>query len=217
LRIKICGITNASDGLAAAALGADAIGLNFYSHSPRFVGLQTAQVIARCLPPFVEPIALFVKESAENIRQHLESLRKIRTIQWHGEAIKPAKLSGYGLIPAFPISEQFDVHEVEKYLDECEADDDLPGAVLFDARVPGQYGGTGKTAPWALFADFKPRVPLILAGGLGPDNVAEAIRIVRPYAVDVAGGVEKSPGVKDKAKMERFIQNARDAAAKHSA
>jgi phosphoribosylanthranilate isomerase len=90
----------------------------------------------------------------------------------------------------------------------------LPPAILVDAHVPGQFGGTGKIAPWKLLADFQPRVPLILAGGLTPENVAEAVRIVRPYGVDVASGVEKSPGVKDPEKIKRFILNAREAAEK---
>jgi phosphoribosylanthranilate isomerase len=89
----------------------------------------------------------------------------------------------------------------------------MPAAVLVDARVPGQFGGTGKTAPWHLLADYRPGVPLILAGGLTPENVAEAVRTVRPYAVDVAGGVESAPGRKDPDKVRRFIANARAAAA----
>jgi hypothetical protein len=90
----------------------------------------------------------------------------------------------------------------------------LPPAILIDAHVPGQFGGTGKIAPWKLLADFQPGVPLILAGGLTPENVAEAVRIVRPYGVDVASGVESSPGVKHPEKMKRFIENAREAAEK---
>ncbi len=88
----------------------------------------------------------------------------------------------------------------------------LPPAILIDAHVPGQFGGTGRIAPWELLADFRPEVPLILAGGLTPENVAEAVRIVRPYGVDVASGVETSPGHKDPDKMKRFIENAREAA-----
>src|SRR5207249_4121881 len=91
--------------------------------------------------------------------------------------------------------------------------DFFPEAILVDACVPGQFGGTGKTVPWELLADFRPEVPLILAGGLTPENVAEAVRIVRPYGVDVASGVEKSPGRKDPDKIKQFIENAREAAA----
>jgi len=141
-------------------------------------------------------------------------------------------------IPAFYVSEKEDLLEISRFLKECQRQriespgerpsdlvawmnkprqkpknpDFFPEAILVDARVPGQFGGTGKTAPWELLADFQPDVPLILAGGLTPENVAEAVRIVRPYGVDVASGVEKSPGRKDPDKMKGFIENAREAA-----
>jgi phosphoribosylanthranilate isomerase len=99
--------------------------------------------------------------------------------------------------------------QITACLDLLRAAGAAPAAILVDAHVPGQYGGTGQTAPWHLLADFQPGVPLILAGGLTPDNVAEAIRIVRPYAVDVASGVESSPGKKDPDKLRRFIDAVR--------
>jgi phosphoribosylanthranilate isomerase len=101
---------------------------------------------------------------------------------------------------------------ITRYLDVCRLRGALPSAVLVDASVPGQYGGTGRQAPWHLLATFRPGVPLILAGGLTPDNVAEAVRLVRPYAVDVASGVESAPGHKDPDKVRRFIDKAREAA-----
>ena len=107
-----------------------------------------------------------------------------------------------------------DLQGIARYLDRCRSLELLPAAVLVDAHVSGQYGGTGQTLPWDLLADFRPGVPLILAGGLTPENVAEAVRLVRPYAVDVASGVELSPGRKDAEKMRRFIGSAREAAAK---
>ncbi len=144
---------------------------------------------------------------------------------------KPLHIS---VITAFCVAETNDLLKITAYLKKCrQARGDLPGsdgpslaawmkkprqkpilptAILVDARVPGQFGGTGKTVPWDLLADFKPEVPLILAGGLTPENVAEAVHIVRPYAVDVASGVESSPGHKDAEKMKRFIENAREAA-----
>jgi phosphoribosylanthranilate isomerase len=215
LRVKICGITNEADGRAVAELGADAIGVNFYERSPRFVDIATAQAIVNRLPPFVEPVGVFAEVSPETILQDLQPLSEIRTIQWHGAKPRPNEYPGYRVIPVFSIGEASHLVEIERYLAGCKELGQLPSAVMVDARVAGQYGGTGKTVPWALLANFRPGIPLILAGGLTPENVAEAIRIVRPYAVDVASGVESSPGVKDIAKVSRFIGNAREAAAKY--
>ena len=103
---------------------------------------------------------------------------------------------------------------IELYLDACRASRRTPSALLLDGHASGQHGGTGQTAPWHLLASFRPGVPIILAGGLTPDNVAEAIQIVRPYGVDVASGVESAPGRKDSEKMRRFLANAREAAAR---
>ena len=215
LRIKICGITNEADGQSVAELGGDAIGLNFYEKSPRFVDGATAQAITSNLPPFVEPVGVFVNGLPERVLQELENLKEIRTVQWHGARPRASALPGYRLIPVFPVCEADDVAEIEKYLVDCRSSGQVPSAVMVDARVAGQYGGTGKTIPWPLLADFRPDIPLILAGGLTPDNVAEAVRIVRPYGVDVASGVESSPGLKDRAKVSRFIANAREAAEKY--
>jgi phosphoribosylanthranilate isomerase len=216
LRIKICGITNSADAIAAALLGADAIGLNFYPQSLRFVGLATAQEIVGRLPPFVDPVALFVNERPEQTVLALKTLPAVRTIQWHGNDPKPTEIPGYRLIVTFGVCEPSDLAAINEYLQRCRATGALPGrAIMVDARVPGQYGGTGKTVPWHLLADNKRDVPLILAGGLTPDNVAEAIRIVQPWGVDVASGIERSPGVKDVSKMKRFIGNAREAFAKY--
>jgi phosphoribosylanthranilate isomerase len=133
-------------------------------------------------------------------------------VQWHGESHEPPDGSGYHLIPAFPVRDEGSLAAATRYLDLCRDVGRLPAAVLLDAHVPGQYGGTGRTAPWRLLASFRPGVPLVLAGGLTPDNVAEAVRIVQPYAVDVASGVESAPGVKDLEKVRRFLDRARAAA-----
>ena len=110
-----------------------------------------------------------------------------------------------------PVRDAGDLENLSAYLERCRARQQLPSAVLVDAHVAGQFGGTGQTAPWDLLADFQPGVPVILAGGLTPDNVATAIRRVRPYAVDVASGVESTPGRKDPEKVRRFIEAARGA------
>ena len=214
LRIKICGITTVEDALEAARLGADAIGLNFYPQSPRHVDLAVAERVLRQLPPFVEPVALFVNQPLRQIVQTLQPLGRIRTIQCYGEPRELTDPYPFQLIPAFNVRDASSLLEITRYLDLCRGLGRLPAAILADASVPGQFGGTGHTAPWNLLADFRPGLPLILAGGLTPENVAEAVRIVRPYAVDVASGVESSPGCKDPEKIQRFIENAREAAAR---
>jgi phosphoribosylanthranilate isomerase len=216
VRVKICGITSEADALQAANLGADAVGLNFYPPSPRRIDAATAERILRALPPFVEPVGLFVNTSLREIAQLLQPLGRVRTVQTYGEPRELADPYPLRLVPAFNVRDADSLREITRYLDLCRGLGHLPAAVLADASVPGQYGGTGHTAPWELLADFRPGVPLILAGGLTPDNVAEAVRVVRPYAVDVASGVESSPGRKDAEKMRRFIAAAREAAARLS-
>lgn len=214
LRIKICGITNVNDGKRAAFLGADAVGLNFYTQSPRCIDFAEAHAIMRALPAFVEPVGIFVNESLTSVFKKLNQLGRIRLIQWHGEQRELSDVYPFRLVAAFSVAEAKHLREITSYLEMCRTLGALPAAVLVDARVPGQHGGTGQKAPWGLLADFRIDVPLILAGGLKPDNVAEAIRMVRPYGVDVASGVESAPGQKDPELMYRFMANAREAAAR---
>jgi phosphoribosylanthranilate isomerase len=213
VRIKICGLTTASDARAAVAAGADAIGLNFHPASPRCIGVDSAAGLLDELPPFVEPVAVVVAETAEQTAARLSRLPRLRTVQWHGAEPELAAVWSVPLIVAFPVRDAASLATMTLYLERCRARGRLPAAVLVDAHVPGQHGGTGRTLPWQLLVDFNPGVPLILAGGLTPDNVAEAVRIVRPYAVDVASGVESAPGRKDADAMRRFVANAREAAA----
>jgi phosphoribosylanthranilate isomerase len=211
LRIKICGITTEEDARAAADLGADALGFNFYPPSPRFVAYEVAAGIIRALPPFVEPVALFVNEPLERAFEAARGLGPVRSIQWHGERPEPCADPAFRFIPAFQVRDAEGLARVSRYLDCCRELGSLPAAVLIDGHTRGLYGGTGQPAPWQLLADFRPGVPLILAGGLTPENVADAVRVVRPYGVDVAGGVESSPGRKDREKIRRFIESARAA------
>ncbi len=221
VRVKICGVTNVEDALQAAALGADAVGLNFHPGSPRCIDLATAAAIVRELPLFTRAVGVFVNKSTSELAAFLTTLgleRRIYTIQWHGDHDK-REVGGWWaeeIIAAFQVRDKASLDMISRYLDQCRAEEVLPAAVLVDAAVPGQYGGTGQTAPWELLASFRPGVPLILAGGLTPENVAEAVRIVRPYAVDVASGVEEHPRRKDAEKMRRFIANARTAACSSS-
>lgn len=209
LQIKICGITNEADAQRAADLGADAIGLNFYRLSPRYVEPKQADGILRRLPPFVDAVGLFVEQPLGEAIRLVKQLGRIGTIQWHGERHEVVNTFPFRFIPAFHVRDGSSLAIIATYVRACRDAGHAPDAVLLDAHVSGQYGGTGQVAPWRLLADFRPGVPIILAGGLTPENVAEAIGIVRPYGVDVASGVEQSPGVKDAEKMRRFIQAAR--------
>jgi phosphoribosylanthranilate isomerase len=211
LRVKICGVTRVADALAAVELGADAIGLNFHPPSPRCVGSATATAIVRALPPFVEVVAVFVEQPPALVRELLRDLGPIRTVQLHGRHREEDDYAPFRFIPAFAVRDEAGIAAVERSLETWRQLGRLPSAVLVDGHAPGQHGGTGRTAPWELVAVFRPQVPLVLAGGLTPANVAEAVAAVRPYAVDVASGVEAAPGQKDRDKMRHFIDNARAA------
>lgn len=211
LRIKICGITTVADALTAAQLGADAIGLNFYPPSPRYIAAQAVLPVLRALPPFVEPVGVFTNVPLPEVIETAQRLG-LRTVQCHGDRHEVADAFPFRLVPAFAVRDSASLATITTFLEEARARNQLPTAILVDGHAAGLYGGTGQTAPWRLLADFHPDVPLILAGGLNADNVAEAVRIVRPYAVDVASGVESSPGKKDAEKLRRFIENARVAA-----
>jgi phosphoribosylanthranilate isomerase len=221
--VKICGNTNVEDAVAAAELGADFIGLNFYPGSPRCVTKDQARQIWDAVAGYpLEVIGVFVNESWSRIREVLDP-PEICFAQTHGQNLEPCPWDDLSWLPAFSIRDQSSLPVVLDLLSRCKPE--LPPfAVLFDSHTAGMYGGTGQLAPWSLLADFHPQVlwklegmettfdvSLILAGGLTPDNVAEAIRIVRPWAVDVASGVESSPGKKDHEKMRRFIENAKAA------
>jgi phosphoribosylanthranilate isomerase len=209
VRVKICGVTTPEDTVLASDLGADAVGINFHPASPRYVDRPRAEAILRVMPPFIEAVGVFVERAFADILPQIDPLKRIHLVQWHGAEPECVPRGAVGFIPAFAIAGEETLQRITAYLDRCRAEDCLPGAILVDAHVPGMHGGTGRQAPWRLLADFKPGVPLILAGGLTPENVAEAIDAVRPYAVDVASGVESRPGHKDREKMEQFIRRAR--------
>jgi phosphoribosylanthranilate isomerase len=214
VRIKICGVTNEADARQAALAGADAVGLNFYPPSPRCIDTATATYILRELPPFVEAVGVFVDQPLRRVFEQVQPLGRLRTIQWYGQNRELSDCFPYHLIAAFPVQDENSLRAIQRYLDTAQGLGRLPAAVLLDAQVAGRHGGTGQTVPWQVAASFRPAVPVILAGGLIPENVAEAVRLVRPYAVDVASGVEHSPGHKDPDKVRRFIENAREAAAR---
>jgi phosphoribosylanthranilate isomerase len=210
IRVKICGVTTPDDLRACADAGADAVGINFYPASPRFVDPRKAQPLLRAAPPLLATVGVFVAQPFRQVCAIAYQLG-LRGIQWHGDNRERADCFPFALTMAFRVRNCDSLEEIKAYLDQCEPDQ-KPAAILVDAYVEGQEGGTGRQAPWGLLAGFQPGVPLILAGGLTPDNVGEAIRTVRPWAVDVASGVESSPGRKDPAKVRDFIANAREAA-----
>lgn len=213
-RIKICGITTVEDAQLTADAGADAIGLNFYAKSPRAIGLEQAQAIARVLPSTVVKVGLFVNASVEQIVHSFEAV-PLDLIQLHGDEPPEllAALAGRPILRAFRLTEA-GLSPVAAYLAACRQLGCTPHAVLLDAYRPGHYGGTGETADWSAAASYVAEAtppPLVLAGGLTSENVAEAIRRVRPTAVDTASGVEAKPGRKDPARLRAFIQAARQA------
>jgi phosphoribosylanthranilate isomerase len=197
-RVKICGITREQDALAAIRLGADAIGLVFYPPSPRAVTVEQAAEIVRNLPPFVTVVALFVDAEPEAIREVLSRVR-IDLIQFHGDE-SPQQCAQYGRpwIKALRVREDTDLRALaEEYAG--------ASALLLDTYQAGKPGGTGTAFDWSVIPrELAARI--VLAGGLTPDNVEQAVRQVRPYAVDVSGGVEQDKGIKDADKIAAFIR-----------
>lgn len=196
-RIKICGITRAEDAKAVVDAGADAIGLVFYPPSPRAVSIQQAQEVVAEVPAFVTVTALFVNPSVEEVQSVLDGVR-IDLIQFHGDEDDDfCRQFGHPYIKALRVRQASDVVAL------CLR---FPSAlaVLLDSYKPGVPGGTGETFDWSLVPETPPK-PIILAGGLDPDNINHAIDVVHPYAVDVSGGVESAKGIKDHGKITAFV------------
>jgi len=213
LRAKICGVTTPADVAACAAAGADAVGINFYPKSPRYVDPRQCQPLLRSIPPLMAGVGVFVGLPFRQITAMAYQLG-LRTIQYHGDDREPEDTFPFSLVAAFRVRDKQSLADIDGYLNRCRVVNQLPAAILVDAFVEGMQGGTGHKAPWDVLADYRPGVPLILAGGLTPENVAEAVRILRPDGVDVASGVEISPGRKDPDQVKRFVANAREAAAR---
>ena len=216
--IKVCGIRTIDAAREVADLGSDAVGLNFYAPSPRFVDAAAAAEIVRSLPENVEPVGLFVNESAQTVHETCQRC-DINTVQLHGDERPQLLADLQQLRPDIRIIRAYRMGDdglgpLAEYLAKCEALGVKLGACLVDARVAGVYGGSGRPVCWETLAKEYQRddwPPLVLAGGLNPDNVAEAIQAVRPWGVDVASGVESAPGVKDVPLVDRFSKNARAA------
>lgn len=204
-RVKICGITRVEDARAAINSGADALGLVFYSKSPRYVELSVAANIARNIGPFVTIVGLFVNAEAAQVREAVRTVG-LDLLQFHGDEDE-AYCAQFEMpyIKAIRMSPELDVKEVvTKY----------PSArgFLFDAWNKDKYGGTGETFEWERLSSLKESadtdIPFILAGGLTPENVGQAVAAVKPYAIDVSGGVEQSPGIKSPELIQQFIDRS---------
>ena len=216
--IKICGLRDLATAEAVADLRPDAVGLNFFASSPRCVDRKTAARIVEQLPTDVSAVGLFVNHALHDVLETVAACR-LPMAQLHGDeppeflAELQARQPNLKLLRALRVDDA-GLGEVAAYLDESRRLRVALAGVLIDAKVAGEYGGTGHTAPWDLLAeqydsDRWPR--LIVAGGLHPENVADAIRVTRPFGVDVASGVESSKAVKDLELVRRFIAAARDA------
>jgi phosphoribosylanthranilate isomerase len=240
-RIKICGITTVDDALTAARAGADAIGLNFFPESPRYLPHEHARRIVQEVPAGIVKVGLFVNSPVEEVRRTFDLLR-LDLIQLHGDESPEflSELEGRPAMRAFRLAGS-DLKPIAEYLGTCRRLKCMPRLTLLDTFCKGRYGGTGQTADWTVAARYCEEVgkelghasrgrpdaphpfssldklevnhvpPLVLAGGLTPDNVAEAIRTVRPTAVDTASGVESAPGHKDPALVAEFVREAKAA------
>lgn len=202
-KVKICGITNLADAQAAVAAGADALGFNFYEKSPRYITLKDAAEISKQLPPFVMRVGLFVNAPEELV---LRAIREsgLAMLQFHGDET-PEFCAQFSLMSmkAFRMRGPETLEEIPQFQTE---------ALLLDAFSPAAFGGTGEKFNWDLAVEAqKFGKPIFLAGGLTPENVAEAVRKVRPFGVDVSSGVESAPGKKDHLKVKAFIAAVRGA------
>lgn len=199
-RVKICGITTVEDGLHAVRCGADALGLVFYAKSPRYVTAEQARRIIAALPPLVTTVGLFVNHPAQEITE-IAHFCGLDVLQLHGdETPEQCQLPPWRVIKALRVRDQQSLADLASY---------QVSGMLLDAWQADSYGGTGHRFNWQLAVQAAQQRPIILAGGLSPSNVAEAVRKVRPYAVDVSSGVESAPGRKDPELVAAFIRNAK--------
>jgi phosphoribosylanthranilate isomerase len=204
VKVKICGITCYEDAAAALDAGADGLGFNFYPPSPRYIEPLEARAIIRRLPPLVTSVGLFVNRQPAGAASTVARSAGVQVLQLHGDesAAYCRRLARWPLIKAVRIGEGFTSDGLEAY---------PVAAFLLDARDPRLYGGTGRVFDWSMAEPVRRLRPVILAGGLRPENVADAIRAVRPYGVDVSSGVESSPGRKDHARLRAFMNEVRNA------
>jgi phosphoribosylanthranilate isomerase len=206
-RIKMCGTTSIADARAAVHSGVDALGFIFVGKSPRNISTANAREIVACLPPFVDPVGVFIDRDMQDVAEIVREVG-LSYVQLHGEEdpayckqitrmVTPCKV-----IKAFRVSEESREADFSKY-------HDVVRGFLLDTYIKGQAGGTGRTFDWHLIEDLNLQRPFILAGGLRPGNILKAIRMVRPFGVDVNSGVEVSPGIKDHMKLQELTVQVR--------
>lgn len=210
-RIKICGVTSVEDARMVVAAGADAVGINFCAASARYLDRDRARPIAASLPAEIDRVGVFVNAPVDWVRTTARQL-KLSSVQLHGDEPPDyvRQLAGCAVVRAFRVGAH-GLAPVARYLERCRRYRCLPEALLVDAQVPHQYGGTGCAVNWDLLAGDRSwalGLPVILAGGLTPDNVHTAIATARPDAVDTASGVESAAGKKDAARVDRFVRQA---------
>lgn len=201
-KVKICGITRVKDALVAAKLGADALGFVFYKKSPRYISPQKAKIIISFLPLSVSPVGVFVNDNKENVKR-IAKFCALKWLQFHGDETPQycRRFKGYKIIKAFRVKDKNSLKNLNKF---------KVSAYLFDAFDKKGFGGTGKTFNWALLKRFlKTKTPIILSGGLSPDNIQLAIKKVSPYAVDISSGVEIAPGRKSRQLMKELFFKVR--------
>ncbi len=200
VRVKICGITNMDDALAAVDAGADALGFVFYDKSPRFIEVDNARDIIRALPPFVLTVGLFVNAELDFVNTTSSSCNLDR-VQLHGEETPDfCAQVARPVVKVFRVKDAASIEPMKDY---------RVAGYLLDAWSPRTHGGTGLTFNWDLARAAKQHGPIILAGGLTPENVRQAVVTVQPYGVDVSSGVEASPGIKNPAKVREFVRRAK--------
>ena len=203
-RTKICGITRLEDAKASVHAGCDALGFVFYKESPRYIALDAFKVIVKELPPFVTKAGLFVNDDPAEIEEAIQS-GLVNVLQFHGDETPDfCRQFNFPYIKAVAVSSSVDLIQYAKDFHDAEA-------LLLDAYHEHLKGGTGQTFDWNLIPQSLSK-PIVLAGGLNVDNVKEAIKKVKPYAVDVSGGVEESKGIKNSLKIQAFIKETQDAA-----
>jgi phosphoribosylanthranilate isomerase len=201
VRVKICGISRNEDLSTACAAGADALGFVFYAKSPRNLSIEQAESLVKALPPFVQSVGLFVDAEPGFVRAVLEAV-PLDLLQFHGgETPEYCRQFGRPYLKAVRVRPGVDLVKYASDFSDARA-------LLLDAFVPGVPGGTGERFDWRLIPAGLNK-PIILSGGLNPDNVVEAVQTVQPWAVDVSSGVESAPGIKDAAKVAAFIERAR--------
>ena len=204
VKVKICGITNARDAEIAVEAGADALGFVFFAKSPRCIEPKVAEQIITKLPPFILSVGVFVNEEVEVVRDTMDHCGLVLA-QLHGDE-SPAYCESLNrpILRAIRLRDRGSFLSVAEYKGRAGV-----RGIVIDAFSESAYGGTGQTVDWSIAAEASKAAPILLAGGLTPENVQEAIHKVQPYGVDVSSGVEASPGTKDSAKVQAFIQAAK--------